>query len=213
LDQILGGRLREQAHCGALKTETEPLFEPDRSEDARGIVLEAACVQHADRACSEIVLPSAGIEQATELVRIELDRYGVDREVSPGEILFDRRRLNRRQESGLRIGLLPGRRDIHFEPVWEREPRRRKPFKHRQPGPIAVGHQPSESNPISLYRKIEIPVFPLQQEIPDDSADEVQGHLTLVREIPKFTKQRKTLARKTTQQIVFGRTMLHGTPL
>ena len=131
-------------------------------------------MQHADHARTKIPLPSIGVEHATELVRIELYRYGIDREVPPGEILFDRRRLNRRQESGLRIGLSPGRRDIHLEPVWEREPRRRKPFKHRQPSPIPVGHQPRESNPISLYRQIKIPVLPLQQEIADDSADEVE---------------------------------------
>ena len=102
-------------------------------------------------------------------------RYGIDREVSPGEILFDRRRLNRRQDSGLRVGLSPGRRDIHLEPVRELEPRRRKPFKHRQPSPIPVGHQTREGDPISLYREIEIPVLSLQQEIADDSADKVQG--------------------------------------
>ena len=143
-------------HGGALKAETEPLFEPDRSEDARGIVLETARMQHADHARPKIALPSIGVEHATELARIQLDRYGIDREVPPGEILFDRRRLNRRQESGLRVGLSPGGRDIHLESVWKREPRRRKPFKYRQPSPIPVCHQPRKSDPVSLYREIEI---------------------------------------------------------
>src|SRR6266850_4238855 len=170
-------------------------------------------MQHADRARPKIALPSIGVEQATELPRIELYCYGIDREVPPGEILFNRRRLNRRQDSGLRIGLSPGRCDIHLEPVLEDQPRRRKPFKYCQPCPIPVGHQPREGDPISLHREIEIPVLPLQQKIADDSADEVQGHPTLIREAPKLTKKRTTLLRKTTQQIVVGHTMLHGTPL
>jgi hypothetical protein len=213
LDQIRGGRSREQARCGALKAETEPLFEPDRSEDARGIVLETARMQHADRARSKIALPSIGVEHATELSRIQLYRYGIDREVPPGEILFDRGRLNRRQESGLCVGLSPGRCNIYLEPVWKHEPRRRKSFKHRQPCPIPVGHQLREGDPISLYREIKIPVLSPQQEIADDSADKVQALSPLIREVPKLTKQRKMLLRETTQQIVLSHTMLHGTPL
>ena len=116
-------------------------------------------MQHADRARPKITLPSVGVEHTTELPRIELYRYGIDRKVPPGEILFDRRRLDRRQDSGLRIGLSPGRRDIHLEPVWEPEPRRRKPFKHRQPSPIPVGHQPRKSDPIAFDREIEIPEY------------------------------------------------------
>src|SRR4029077_3318628 len=59
LDQICGGRLREQTHGGAIKAKAEPLFEPDRSEDTRGIVLETARVQHANRARPKVTLPSA----------------------------------------------------------------------------------------------------------------------------------------------------------
>jgi hypothetical protein len=173
LDQIRGGRLHEQAQCGAFKAKIESLFEPDRSEEARGIVLETSGMQHADRARPKIALPSIGVEHATELPRIELYRYGIDREVPPGEICFDRRRLNRRQKSGLRIGLSPGCRDIHLEAVRKHEPRRRKPPKHRQPSTIPVCHQPRESNPISLYCEIEIQTLTLQQEIANNPADEV----------------------------------------
>ena len=169
-------------------------------------------MQHADRAGPKIALPSRGVEQATELPRIELYRYGVDREVPPGEILFDRRRLNCRQESGMRIGLLPGCRDIHLEPVWEREPRRRKPFKYRQPGPIPVGHQPREANPISFYRKIEVPVLPLQQEIADDSADEVDGHPRLSARLPTHEAERDAPEAYSTKRSASHR-VLHGTPL
>ena len=161
----------------------------------------------------KIALPSIGIEQTTELPRIQLYRYGIDREVPPGEILFDRRRLNRRQDSGLRVGLSSGRRNIHLESVRECEPRRRKPFKHRQSCPIPVGHQLREGDPIPLYREIEIPDLSLQQEIADDSADKVQALPTLIRKVPKLTKQSKPLPRETTQQIVLSHTMLHGTPL
>ena len=188
LDQIRGGSLRKQAHRVALKAETEPLFEPDRSEDARGIVLETACMQHADRAGPKIALPSVGVEQATELARIELYRYGIDRKVPPAEILFDRRRQNRRQDSWLRVGLSPGRRDIHLEPVWEHEPRRRKPFKHRQPSPIPVGHQPRESDPLPFHSQIKIQSDLSEQEVSNDTAHDIDLTALLIPELPNFSK-------------------------
>jgi len=46
-------------------------------------------MHHADHAGTKIPLSSIGIQHATELVRIELDRYGIDCEVAPGEIFFD----------------------------------------------------------------------------------------------------------------------------
>ena len=64
-----------------------------------------------------------------------------------------------------------------------------------------------------IGNEIEIQVLPLQQKITDDSADKVQGHPTLIREAPKLTKKGTPLLRKTTQRIVVGHTMLHGTPL
>jgi hypothetical protein len=46
-------------------------------------------MHHTDHACTKIPLSSIGVEHATELVRIEPDRYGINREVAPGEIFFD----------------------------------------------------------------------------------------------------------------------------
>jgi hypothetical protein len=136
----------------------------------------------------KIALPSIGVEQATELPRIELYRYGIDREIPPGEILFDRRRLNRRQNSGLRIGLSPGRRNIYLETVWEREPRRRKPFKHRQHCPIPVGHQSREGDPISFYRKIEIQSDVPEQEVSNHAAHDIDLTAPLIPELPNLSK-------------------------
>jgi hypothetical protein len=119
-------------------------------------------MEHADRAGTKITLPSIDIEQATELPRIELYCHRINGEIPPGEILFNRCRLNRRQEGWLRVGLPPGRRNIHLEAIWKRKPRRRKPLKYDQPGSIPGCHQPREGDPIPFNRKIEIPVFPLQ---------------------------------------------------
>ena len=54
-----------------LKTKTQPLLEPDRSEDASGIVLKTSRMQRTDCARTKIGLPSIGIEHTTELLRIE----------------------------------------------------------------------------------------------------------------------------------------------
>ena len=153
--------------------ETEPLFKPDRSEDASGIVLKTAFMQHADHTRPKIALSPIGVEQLPERGAIQLNRHRIDREIPPGEILFDRRWLNRRQESGLGIGLSPGGRDIHLESVWKREPRGREPFKYRQPSPVSICHQPSKANPVAFHSQIKIPGLPLQQEIADNSTDEI----------------------------------------
>ena len=120
--------MRNQARGDSLKAEAESLFEPDRSEDARGVVQETSCMQHANGAGPQIALPFVGVEHTTELPLVELYRDGIDREVPPREILFNRRMLNRRQEGWLRIGLPPGRRDINLEAIWKRKPRRPEPL-------------------------------------------------------------------------------------
>jgi hypothetical protein len=145
-------------------------------------------MQHADRARTKIALPSIGVEQVTELPRIELHRYGIDCEVTPVEILFDRRRLHCRQDSRLRVGFSPGRRDIHLEPVREREPRRRKPLKHCQPGPIPVSHQPREGDPISLYREIEVQGDVPEQEVSNYAAHDIDLTAPLIPELPNLSK-------------------------
>src|SRR6185295_18376709 len=151
LDQICGGRVRNQARGDPLKAEAESLFEPDRSEDARGIVQETSCMQHTNGASPQIALPFIGVEHTTELPLVELYRDGIDREVPPGEILFNRRMLNRRQEGWLRVGLSPGRRDINLEAMWKRKPRRFELFIYRQPSPVPVCRQPREGDSISLH--------------------------------------------------------------
>ena len=71
MDQVRGSRLHKKTRGGVLKAKPEPLFEPDRSEDASGIVLKASRMQHAERARTKIGFPSIGIEHTTELLRIE----------------------------------------------------------------------------------------------------------------------------------------------
>ena len=113
----------------------------------------------------------------------------------------------------MRIGLSPGCRDIHLESVREREPRRRKPFKHRQPSPIPVCHHPRKSNPVSLYRKIEIQVLSLQQKIADDSTDQVDRHTSLVSKSADLFQQMQRPHRYSVQQNGLPYRVLHGTPL
>jgi hypothetical protein len=145
-------------------------------------------MQYADRARTKIALPSIRVEHATELSRIELHRYGIDCEVPPVEILFDRRRVDRRQDSGLRVGLSPGSRDIHLEPVWERKPRRRKPFKHRQPRPIPVSHQPRKGDPVPFNGQIEIQSDVPEQEVSNHATHDIDLTAPLVPELSNLSK-------------------------
>ena len=159
--------------------------------------------------------PPYGVEHATELPRIELHRYGIDREVPPVEILFDRRRLNRRQDSGLRVGLSPGRRDIHLEPVLEDSSRAvANRSNTASPAPYRSATSRAKAIPSPSTVRSRSQFSRLQQEIADDSADEVQGHPIPHPRGSQAHEEEKDAPEETTQQIVLGyHDRFTGTPL
>jgi hypothetical protein len=187
-DQIRGGRLRQQTEGSALKAETESLFEPDRSENTRGIVLETSCMEDADRARTKIALPSIGVEHATELARIELHRDGIDREIPPVEVLFNRSRMDRRQDSGLRIGLSPSCRNIHLKTVWEYQARCSKSFEHCQPRPKSISQQSRKGNPIPFHGQIEIQSDAPEQEVSNHATHDIDLTASLIPESANLSK-------------------------
>ncbi len=76
----------QKARGSAFKTKPESLFEPDRSENARGIILETALVQDAKCPSLQIVPSTIGIIQSSKLLRVQLNRHGIDREIPAIEI-------------------------------------------------------------------------------------------------------------------------------
>src|SRR5574341_834169 len=104
IDELGRRRLAQQSLSLRLKPTVESLFESNRTKNARGVVLKTLFVQDSDGSVSQMLLPTIAINQLSHMPRIQLDRHGVDREITPIQILGQARRLYGRQLGRYVIG-------------------------------------------------------------------------------------------------------------
>ena len=79
--------LSKQSLGPRLEMPFESLFEADRTKDSRGVIFKASLVQNTDGPSSQVLLPSVVVDEPADLLTSQLDRHGVDGEITSREIL------------------------------------------------------------------------------------------------------------------------------
>ncbi len=105
--RVRGHRLARQALGLRLEPELEPGRVADGAQEARGVVEEAAVVEHADEPGLEVGEAAERVVQVPEVVPGEPDGERVHGEVAAPEVLRQRRRRRPRQRARRLVGLLP----------------------------------------------------------------------------------------------------------
>ena len=156
-------RLSGQALGLRIELEPEPGRVAHRAQQARGVVLEAALVEHAHDALLQVGDAPARVVQMAEVVPGQAQRHRVDGEVAAAEVLVQRRGLHTRQLTGGVVGLPPRAREVVGAlPVSTVAVPKRS--YSRAPLPEPVGHGARRRARVSLDRDVHVDrIRPAQQ--------------------------------------------------
>ncbi len=161
-------------HLGVrVEAESQPRLEPHTAQEPGRVVAEALVVKHAQQTGVEVGEPTVRIVEVAQIVALEADRHGVDREVATGEVLAKRGRLHPRQGARLVVGLLArgDQVDLH---VADPDDRRAEALVLAHLAAEPVGERTRHQRGVALHDEIRPAVGQLAaQQVPHPASDEV----------------------------------------
>ena len=173
LDQVLG--MLAQA-------EIEPLFEPDGAQHPRRVFHEREAVQDPDRPVLDVAQAAEEIEQFPVPLPVQAHGKRIDREVAAVEVFLDRGQLDGGQGGRRLVVFQPGRGDIDLEPARQHDHRGPELQMRLHAAAGLLDEHPGERDPVALDHDIDIEVRHMQEQVPDDAADEVDREIRLRRQ-------------------------------
>jgi hypothetical protein len=120
------------------------------------------------------------VDQPAVLAPVQADRQRVDREVPAIQVLLDRRKLNRRERPRRLVVFEPGRGDVEFDPVRERDHGGAELLVRLHPAAELLHEHAREGDAVALDHDVHVQVRHAQEKVPHDAAHKVHGKSRLI---------------------------------
>ncbi len=176
-EEALRGRGASELEGALVHPEAVAVLVPDRPEDARRVVFERALVEHTDRPGHQIALTVEGVDESTEVGRIQGCGDRVDREVAAGEIRVEAGEFDDRQRGRSGIRLAAGGDNVDLPAVAVADDCRSERTMGDDRALEGRGQTSSELDPVALDGDVDVEALLAEQDVAHRSADEVDAAL------------------------------------
>jgi len=130
-------------------------------------------VQRPDNATFQVSQSAKGIDYRPEGVWSDARCHRVDREITPEQVLTQRRPLHRRQRARPRVVLGPRTRDVHMQRAIDDQDGSPEAAVHLHAPAEQLGDPLREGEPVALDHDIDIEIRPAEEHVSHESAHHV----------------------------------------
>jgi hypothetical protein len=170
----------EEAQSLRFDLKSVALLIADRAQHPCGIIHERAIMQHADKSALQVTLPAKRIKYIAGMYPVKAQTHRIDREIAAAQVIFNGRKLDRGQRSGMLIGFRASADQVQERQAVGRN--RQIPgcsFECSVAGKLSAQlfeQCLTQFDRVSLDHNVKIVHRTTQHQVTDKSAHEVAGH-------------------------------------